>query len=33
MKNGRQYSMLGNVNAYMLDMGTWMKGIKWEILF
>ena len=24
---------MGNVNVYTQDKGTWMKTIKWEILF
>ena len=27
------HSILGNANAYIQDMRTWMFTIKWEILF
>ena len=32
-KNGRCYSILGNVNAYIQDTGTWTSVSKWEIVF
>ena len=32
-ENGRCCSILGNVNAYTQDTGTWMETVKWELLF
>ena len=32
LKNVRSNLILGNVNAYIQDTGTWIQSIIWEIL-